>query len=200
MILRIYPENPSEKAVRQVADILRSGGVIIYPTDGVYAYGCALCNPRGIDKIRAASGKEGSDFSVVCADLSSVSAYAKVDTPVFKLLKRNLPGPFTFILEASSKTPDKCLERKKTVGIRIPDNAIARAIVEELGCPLVSASVKNADLEAEYTTDPSLIHEQYSSRVDLVVDGGYGNDVPSTVVDCTGNEPVIVREGMGQLQ
>ena len=200
MILRIYPENPSEKAVRQVADTLRSGGIIIYPTDGVYAYGCALSNPKGIDKIRTASGKKGSDFSIVCADLSTISTYAKVSTPVFKLLKRNLPGPFTFILEASSKTPDKCLERRKTIGIRIPENPITRAIVEELGCPLLSSSVKTDELETEYATDPSLIDEQFGANVDLIVDGGYGHIVPSTVVDCTSDEPIIVREGMGQLR
>jgi len=200
MILRIYPENPSEKTVRQVADLLRAGGIIIYPTDGVYAYGCALSNPKGIDKLRAVSGKGSSDFSIVCADLSTVATYAKVSTPLFKLLKKNLPGPFTFILEASSKTPNKCLERRKNVGIRIPDNPIALAIIEELGCPLLSASVKNDDLETEYTTDPSLIHEYFGHKVDLVVDGGYGEFIPSTVVDCTGDEPIILREGKGELR
>ena len=144
--------------------------------------------------------KGGSDFSMVCADLSTVATYAKVSTPLFKLLKRNLPGPFTFILEASSKTPNKCLERRKNVGIRIPDNPIALAIIEELGCPLLSASVKNDDLETEYTTDPSLIHEYFGHKVDLVVDGGYGEFIPSTVVDCTGDEPIILREGKGELR
>ncbi len=200
MLLKVYPENPSEKAIRQVAEVLRSGGIVIYPTDSVYAYGAALCSARGIERLRQASGKAGSDFSIVCADLATISTYARVDTPTFKLLKRNLPGPFTFILEASNKTPEKCLERKKTVGVRIPDNAIARAIVEELGSPLVSASVKDPELEEEYTTDPSLIHEQYGTRVDLVVDGGYGHNEPSTVVDCTGDGVEIIRPGIGDLQ
>lgn len=197
MLLKIYPDNPSEKAIRQVVELLHAGGLIVYPTDSLYAYGAALCNPRGVDRLRQATGKTGNNFSIICNDLSTVAAFARVDTPTFKLLKRNLPGPFTFLLEASSKMPERCLERKKTVGVRIPSNPIARAIVEALEAPLVSASVKNPDLEEEYTSDPSLIHEYYGDKVDAVIDGGYGYSEPSTIVDCTGDEPLIIRQGIG---
>lgn len=200
MTIRIYPENPNEKHIAQVVDILRNDGVIIYPTDSVYAFGCSLHSLKAIDKLKTISGKLGNDLSVVCPDLSAISMYAKVDTPTFKLLKRNIPGPFTFILNASGKVPEKFLEKKKTVGIRIPDNNIALAIVSELGYPLVSSSVKDPDSETEYTTDPSLIYERYSSSIDLLVDGGYGNIEPTTVIDCTGEEPEIVREGIGDLK
>lgn len=200
MTIRIYPENPNEKHIAQVVDILRNDGVIIYPTDSVYAFGCSLHSLKAIDKLKTISGKLGNDLSVVCPDLSAISMYAKVDTPTFKLLKRNIPGPFTFILNASGKVPEKFLEKKKTVGIRIPDNNIALAIVSALGYPLVSSSVKDPDSETEYTTDPSLIYERYSSSIDLLVDGGYGNIEPTTVIDCTGEEPEIVREGIGDLK
>ena len=185
MLIRIYPENPNEKAIAQVVDILRRDGVIVYPTDSVYAFGCSLHSTRAIERIRTLTGKQGDDFSIICHDLSGIAAYARVDTPTFKLMKRNLPGPFTFLLSASNKVPDKFLDRKKTVGVRIPANGIPLAIVEALGNPLV--------------TDPSLIYERYGDRVDMVVDGGYGNAEPSTIVDCTGDEPEIIREGIGEL-
>ena len=201
MIIRIYPQNPNEKAIAQVVGILERDGVIIYPTDGVYAFGCSLRSPRAIEKLRNITGKEGDDLAIVCPDLSLIATYAKVDTPVFKILKRNLPGPFTFILNASGKVPDKFLERRKTIGVRVPDNAIPLEIVRALGCPLITSSVKEPGSggETEYTTDPSLIHERYESLVDAVVDGGYGNVLPTTVVDCTSDEPVILREGIGEL-
>ena len=190
MLIRIYPENPNEKAIAQVVDILRRDGVIVYPTDSVYAFGCSLHSTRAIERIRTLTGKQGDDFSIICHELSGIAAYARVDTPTFKLMKRNLPGP---------KVPDKFLVRKKTVGVRIPANGIPLAIVEALGNPLVTASVKTPGPETEYTTDPSLIYERYGDRVDMVVDGGYGNAEPSTIVDCTGDEPEIIREGIGEL-
>ena len=199
MIIKIYPQNPNEKSVAQAADILARDGVIIYPTDSVYAFGCSLKSTKAIERIRAITGKTGPDFSIICPDLSVVAAYAKVDNTVFKLLKRNLPGPFTFILNASGKIPDKFLEKKKTVGIRIPDNGIPIALVEALGNPMVTASVKDSR-EEEYTTDPSLIYERYGTLVDAVIDGGYGNHVPTTVVDCTDPDDIsILREGIGNL-
>ncbi len=199
MLIRIYPENPNEKAITQVADLLSHDGVIIYPTDSVYAFGCSLHSTRAIERLRTLTGKRGDDFSIVCHDLSDIATYARVETPTFKLMKRNLPGPFTFLLNASNKVPDKFLNHKKTVGVRIPANGIPLAIVEALGNPLVTASVKELDSVTEYTTDPSLIHEHYGERVDMVIDGGYGNNEPSTIVDCTGEEPEIVREGIGEL-
>ena len=166
-MIKIYAQNPNEKAVARVADVLRSDGVIVYPTDSVYAFGCSIRSPKAIERLRALSGKKGDEFSIVCPDLSTISAYARVDNAVFKVLKRNLPGPFTFVLNASGKVPDKFLEKRKTVGVRIPDHAVALAIVEALGHPLVTASVK--DSEEEYTTDPSLIEERYGY-------GGGGGD------------------------
>ena len=199
MLIRIYPENPNEKAIAQVVEILQHDGVIIYPTDSVYAFGCSLRSNRAIERLRTLTGKQGNDFSIICADLSGIATYARVDNPVFKLMKRNLPGPFTFLLNASSKVPDKYLERKKTIGVRIPGNAIPVAIVKALGNPLVTASVKTPDNETEYTTDPSLLNDLYGERVDAVIDGGYGHLDPTTVVECTGDEPEIVREGIGEL-
>ena len=197
-MIKIYAQNPNEKAVARVADVLRSDGVIVYPTDSVYAFGCSIRSPKAIERLRALSGKKGDEFSIVCPDLSTISAYARVDNAVFKVLKRNLPGPFTFVLNASGKVPDKFLEKRKTVGVRIPDHAVALAIVEARGHPLVTASVK--DSEEEYTTDPSLIEERYGSAVDAVIDGGYGLCVPTTVVDCTDESNIVVlREGVGEL-
>ena len=197
-MIKIYAQSPNEKAVARVADVLRSDGVIVYPTDSVYAFGCSIRSPKAIERLRALSGKKGDEFSIVCPDLSTISAYARVDNAVFKVLKRNLPGPFTFVLNASGKVPDKFLEKRKTVGVRIPDHAVALAIVEARGHPLVTASVK--DSEEEYTTDPSLIEERYGSAVEAVIDGGYGLCVPTTVVDCTDESNIVVlREGIGEL-
>lgn len=198
-MIRIYPKNPDEKAVARVVDILRRDGVIVYPTDGVYAFGCSIRSAKAIERIRVLSGRQGNDFTIVCPDLSTVSVYARVSNAVFKLLRRNLPGPFTFVLNASGKVPDKFLEKRKTVGVRIPAHAVPVALVEVLGCPLVTASVKDSD-EEEYTTDPSLIEERYGPRVDAVIDGGYGTQTPSTVVDCTDESDIrILREGAGEL-
>ena len=199
MIVKIYPENPNRKALEQVADVLRNDGVIVYPTDTVYAFGCSLRSPKAIERLKALRGRKENDMAIVCPDLSNISLYARVDTPVFKLLKRNLPGPFTFILKASGKVPDKFLEHRKNIGVRIPEHPIAHATVDTLGHPLVPAPVKDEDEVIEYTTDPELIHEKYRNLVDLVVNGGYGNNEASTVVDCTGEEFEIVRQGLGEL-
>lgn len=200
MIVKIYPENPNEKSIAQVVDVLRADGVIIYPTDGVYAYGCSLRSPKAIERLKAIKNKSESAFSIMCADLSCISDYAKVDTPTFKLLKRNLPGPFTFILQASSRVPEKVLERRKTIGVRIAANNIPLAIVRELGEPLITSSVKEHDEIIEYMTDPELIHEQWGGEVDLVVDGGYGTNIPTTLVDLYDGEIEILREGGGELK
>ncbi len=199
MLIKIYPENPNERAISRVAEILRADGVIIYPTDSVYAFGCSLKSVRAIEKIRALKDKKATDMAIVCSDLSHIADYARVDTPTFKILKRHLPGPFTFILRPSNRMPEKFLMKRHDVGVRIPDNNIVSEIVRALGCPLVTTSVKDDDEVIEYTTDPSLIDEKYGHSVDIVIDGGYGNNHPSTVVDCTGDEPEIVRQGIGEL-
>ena len=200
MIIKIYPENPNEKAIAKVADALRGDGVIIYPTDGVYAYGCSLSSPRAFERLRKIRDKAEDSFSIMCADLSHISDYAKVDNPTFKLLKRNLPGPFTFILQASSRLPDKLLGKRKTIGVRIADNAIALAIVRELGIPLITCSVKEEGGSAdEYVTDPELINEERGAQVDMIIDGGYGSMLPTTLIDLSDEEPEIVRQGGGEL-
>lgn len=203
MIIKLYPENPNERTVRQVADILRDGGVIVYPTDTVYALGCAIDQPKAIERLRTIrGGKDSTELSIVCSEIGEVAEFAKVDNLVFKLLRRNLPGPFTFILPASSKISDKVMVGRKTVGIRIPDNSIAQAIVRELGMPLVTASVRtdNVGEEIEYITDPELIHERYPA-VEAVVDGGMGDNHASTVADCTqSGEVEIVRQGLRELE
>lgn len=197
MLIKIYPENPNPCQVREVVSILSSGGVIAYPTDTVYAFGCSMGSPKAIEKLRELKGKKQTEMSIICSDLSHLSDYAKVDNTTFRILKRNLPGPFTFILNATGKTPDKVLENRKTIGIRIPNNEITLAIVRELGVPLVTTSIR--DDEQEYLTDPELIEEKYT-QLQAVVDGGYGEVIASTVVDCTDGEPVIIREGIQELQ
>ncbi len=198
MLIKIYPQNPNPKALAQVVDILENDGVIVYPTDTAYAFGCSLRSAKAIERIKAIRGKKETDMAIICSDLSHIADYARVDTPTFKLLKRNLPGVFTFILPASGKVPDKFLEKRKHIGIRIPDSPIALALVTLSEHPLVTASVKDDDM-VEYTIDPELIDEKYGALVDAVIDGGYGEPGFSTVVDCTGEEPEIVREGLGEL-
>ncbi len=202
MLLKIYPENPSPKFIQQVVDSLRNGGLIIYPTDSVYAIACDLYQPKAVASLAQLKGikPEKANFSLICADLSHLSEFAKpLDNAVFKIMKKALPGPYTFILEASNKVPKIFQHNKKKIGIRVPDNAIALEIVKELGNPLVSTSVKDDDEIIEYTTDPELIHERYKDYVDYVIDGGYGNNEASTVLDCSGNEIEIIREGIGDL-
>ena len=199
MLTKIYERNPSEKELQRVVDVLERDGIVIYPTDSVYAFGCSLRSPRAIDRLRRIRGKSSGELAVVFGSIAQIAEYCRVDNAAFRTLKRNLPGPFTFVLAASSRVPDKALERRQTIGVRIPANAVARAVVSALGCPLVTASVRE-DGEAEDTTDPELIHERYGREVSLVIDGGTGDCVPTTVVDLTGGEPEVLREGRGELR
>jgi tRNA threonylcarbamoyl adenosine modification protein (Sua5/YciO/YrdC/YwlC family) len=200
MLIKIYKENPNSKAIAQVVNILREGGIIIYPTDTVYAMGCDALNIRAVEKICKIKGinPQKSNLSIICPNLSNISEYAKVSNPVFKLMKRNLPGAFTFILNATNSLP-KIYKNRKEVGIRIPDNKIILTLVEELGNPILTTSVRDKDDFLEYCTDPELIEEEYGSIVDQVIDGGYGGLEPSTIVDCTDEEIKIVRQGKGAL-
>jgi tRNA threonylcarbamoyl adenosine modification protein (Sua5/YciO/YrdC/YwlC family) len=200
-LLKIYPENPNPKAIQNVVDVLKKGGLIIYPTDTVYGLGCDITNVKALERIAKIKGVklERSNFSFICHDLSNLSDYVtQIETPIFKLLKRTLPGPYTFILPGANSLPYP-FKKKKTVGIRIPDNSIALNIVEALGNPIVSTSIHDEDAILEYTTDPELIHEKWSSKVDLVIDGGYGDNQPSTVLEVMGSEITIVREGKGTI-
>ena len=201
--IRLYEENPDPRRVRQIVDILRDGGVIIYPTDTVYGLGCDITNQRAVEKICKIKGinPKKHNFSFVCADLSNIAQYTRViSKPVFKMMKKGLPGPFTFILEASSQVPKILHSNKKTVGIRVPNHGVPKAIVEELGQPILSTSIYDEDEIIEYSTDPELIFEKYQNQVDVVIDGGYGANIPSTILDCTGEEVVLVREGLGQFE
>lgn len=200
MLIKIYPENPNMKNVMQVVDILRAGGVVVYPTDGVYAFGCSIKSVKGVERIKNIRGKKESGFSIMCSDLGNIADYARVDNAEFRTLKRNLPGPFTFILNASSRVPDKILGKRKTIGIRVADNQIPLTIIKELGEPLVTSSVKADDDVIEYITDPELIEEKWGGIVDAVIDGGYGDIVPTTLVDLTGDDVEILREGGGELK
>lgn len=203
MIRKIYPQNPNPKEILRVVEILRDGGVIIYPTDTVYGIGCDITKTKAVERIARIKGidPEKTRFSFIVYDLSHLADYTKpIDNQVYKLMKRNLPGPFTFILEANNNVPKILKSKKKTVGIRIPDNPIIREIVRELGNPILTTSVHSGDEILDYTTDPELIHEDMGNLVDLVIDGGFGNNIPSTIVDCTGTEPVVTREGLGILE
>lgn len=198
MIVRIYPQNPAEREVQRVVDALEHDAVIVYPTDSVYAYGCSLHSPRGLERLKQLTGKRNDTLTILCDGISRIAEYCRVDNAAFRILKRNLPGAVTFLLEASSRMPDKALQRRRTIGVRIPDNPIACAIVERLGCPLITASLKSDD-EAEYMTDPELIYERYGREVTLVVDGGVGSINPTTVVDLTQGEPEVIRQGAAEL-
>lgn len=200
MLTKIYEQNPSQKELTKVVEALERDGIVIYPTDSVYAFGCSLHAPKAVERLRRMRGKSADDVTLVFASIAQIAEYCRVDNTVFRILKRNLPGPFTFILPASSRVPDKALERRRTIGVRIPSNGVARTVVEALGCPMVTASVKDDDEVVEYTTDPELIDERYGREVALVIDGGIGDNVPTTVVDLTGDEPEILREGKGELQ
>ena len=203
MLIKLYEENPNQREIEKVLEVLRGGGIIIYPTDTVYGIGCDITNVKAVEKVANYKNVkiEKSNMSFICSDLSHLSDYAKpISNQVFKLLKRNLPGPFTFILEANSNVPKYFKGKKKTVGIRVPENNIIREIVRQLGNPILSTSVYDEDSVIEYTTDPELIHEKFEDFADLVIDGGYGDNVPSTVIDCTSDVPVIVRQGKGIVQ
>jgi len=203
MLVRIYDNNPNEKSIQQVVDILKKGGIIIYPTDTVYGIGCDITNQKAIEKVCEIRGLKAdkANLSFICYDLTDISLYTKpFDTTVFRVLKKALPGPFTFIFNASSQVPKLLSSKKKTVGIRVPDNNIVREIVRVLGNPIVTASIRDEDDILEYSTDPELIHEKYENLVDLVIDGGYGDNVASTVVDLTEGEFEIIRAGKGNLE
>lgn len=200
MLVKIYGDNPSERELKRVVEALERDGIVIYPTDSVYAFGCSLRSAKAVERLRRLRGRSEAPLTVVFHDIAQVAEYCRVDNATFRILKRNLPGPFTFLLPASSRVPDKALERRRTIGIRIPAHPVARAVVEALGCPMITASVKDDDEVVEYTTDPELIEERYGREVSLVIDGGMGDNVPTTVVDLTGDEPEIVREGRAELQ
>jgi tRNA threonylcarbamoyl adenosine modification protein (Sua5/YciO/YrdC/YwlC family) len=200
MLIRIHPEIPSHRQILKVVEILREGGVIIYPTDTVYGLGCDITKARAVERIARIRGVnlEKANFSFICHDLSHLSVYTKqISNPTFKLMKKYLPGPYTFVLEANSNVPKVFKNRKKTIGIRIPANNIPLAIVKELGNPILTTSIHDYDSLIDYTTDAETIHENMGKLVDLVVDGGFGNNIPSTVVDCTVEPPVVLRQGLG---
>jgi len=199
--IKIYEENPNEAAIKKVVDVLRSGGLIIYPTDTVYGLGCDITNTKALERVAKIKGikLEKANFSFVCCDLSNISDYIKqIDTATFKILKRALPGPYTFILTGNNDLP-KEFRKKKTVGIRVPNNNIVLEIVRKLGNPIISTSIHDEDEVLEYSTDPELIFEKWQHLVDIVVDGGYGENIPSTIIDLSGFEPEIIREGKGSL-
>ena len=200
MLIRLYEQNPNRKEIDKVIGILREGGIIIYPTDTVYAMGCDALNVRAVEKICKLKGlnPQKNHLSIICPDLSNISEYAKVSNTIFKLMKRNLPGPFTFILNATNSLP-KIYKNRKEVGIRVPNNNITLTLARELGNPLLTASVRDKDEWMEYSIDPELIEEEYGNEVDAVIDGGYGGLEPSTIVNCTTDEIEIIRQGKGEL-
>ncbi len=202
MMIRIHPDTPSLRQIETAVQILADGGLVVYPTDSVYAIGCSLLKPKAIERLARLRGMKANKarFSFVFHDLSDLALYTRpISNPVFKMIRRVTPGPFTFILEANNKIPKLVLSNRKTIGIRIPDNNIARELVHHLGHPMLSTSVHDDDDIVEYTTDPELIHEKYQHEVDLVINGGYGDNEVTTVVDCTGPEIEILRQGKGVL-
>jgi tRNA threonylcarbamoyl adenosine modification protein (Sua5/YciO/YrdC/YwlC family) len=202
-LLKIHPDNPESRKIERVVTKLRDGGIVIYPTDTIYGIGCDLFNRKAVEKLCQilAIKPQKLNLSFICSDMSQISEYVKrIDTPVFKILKKNLPGPYTFILESSSKVPKVLDVNKKTVGIRIPDHAIPQAIVQQLGNPIITSSIKDEDKIKEYTTDPEEIYEDLKNIVDLVIDGGIGGNIPSTIVDCTSDQLQIIRQGLGEFE
>lgn len=199
--IKLYEENPNPKQVEKIVEVLRRGGLVIYPTDTVYGLGCDITNSKALQRLARIKGikLEKANWSFICPDLSNLSDYVRqIDSSTFKILKRALPGPYTFILPGNNNLP-KDFKKKKTVGIRVPDNNIAKALVEGLGNPIVSTSIHDEDDILEYTTDPELIHEKWDNLVDVVIDGGYGDNVASTVIDLSSGEPEVIREGKGSL-
>lgn len=201
-LVRIYEDNPSPKELQRIAKAMKDGALVIYPTDTVYGLGCDINHKGALEKVAKIRGVklEKANFSFICESLSDLSEYvSQIDTATFKILKRNLPGPYTFILPGNNNLPS-VFKKKKTVGIRVPDNSIAIGLVQALGNPIISTSIKDEDEVIEYTTDPSLIIEKWDKLVDYVIDGGYGDNVASTVIDLTGDEPVLIREGKGSVE
>lgn len=201
MLLKLYEDNPNQREIDKVINTLRDGGIVIYPTDTLYAFGCDALNVRAVERICNIKGlnPQKNNLSIICHNLSDISEYAKVDTSTFKLMRRNLPGPFTFILNTTSTLP-KIYKNRKTVGIRIPDNNIIRELVKQLGNPILTTSITIEENEAiEYSTNPELIYEKWANIVDIVIDGGNGGLEPSTIIDCTNNMAEIVRQGKGEL-
>jgi len=197
--IKIYPENPNESSIAKVVKVLKEGGLVIYPTDTVYGLGCDITNTKALERIAKIKGikLEKANFSFICHDLSNISDYIRqIDTATFKILKRTLPGPYTFILPGNNNLP-KEFKKKKTVGIRVPNNAIVLEIVKLLGNPIVSTSIYDEDEVLEYSTDPELIFEKWQNKVELIIDGGYGDNQPSTIIDLSEGEPVVIREGKG---
>jgi tRNA threonylcarbamoyl adenosine modification protein (Sua5/YciO/YrdC/YwlC family) len=200
-LVRLHPHTPDERRLRAIAGALREGAVVIYPTDTIYGLGCDIHNARAVERVARIKGvkPQKNDFSFICYDLSHIADYARVDDAAFKLMKRLLPGPFTFILTVSSRVPKLLQTSRKTVGIRVPDHAIPRGLVRELGNPIITTSVRAEDPLTEYETDPELIYEQFKHLVDIVIDGGPGGNVPSTIIDATTDEFAVVRQGLGQF-
>jgi tRNA threonylcarbamoyl adenosine modification protein (Sua5/YciO/YrdC/YwlC family) len=202
-LLKIYPENPVGRQLSKVIDVLNHGGVIIYPTDTVYGIGCDIFNQKAVERVARIKGlkPEKANFSFICYDLSHISDFAsRIDNNTFKLMKKCLPGPYTFILPAGNQVPNLFKSPKKTVGIRIPDNSIMRELVRQLGHPIMTTSLKDDNDIVEYMTDPGLIFERYQKLVDIVIDGGYGDTRFSTIIDCTGAQPIVIREGKGDVE
>ncbi len=203
MLLKIYSDSPSHRNVQSVVKTFNEGGLVVFPTDTIYGLGCGIKHIKAVNRISRMKGiKKGeANFSLILNSLSMLSEFTKpFPNHIFRLIRKNLPGPFTFILEANSNIPKIFQSKKKTIGIRIPDNNILNAIIEELGSPIITTSIKDEDEIIEYTTDPELIYEKYENMVDIVIDGGYGDNEASTIVDCTSGEPVILRQGKGILK
>lgn len=201
--MKIYPESPAPRHVKQVVDAFNKGNLVIFPTDTIYGLGCGIKHIKAVNRISLIKGikKNEANFSMIINNMSMLAEFTKpIDNHIFRLMRKNLPGPFTFILNASSNVPKIFQSRKKTIGIRIPDNNIIRTIIDELGTPVITTSIRDDDEIVEYTTDPELIHEKYTDMVDIVIDGGYGSNEASTIVDCTSGEPVILRQGKGLLE
>lgn len=200
MIVKLYENNTNLPQIRKVVEVLRDGGIIIFPTDTVYAFGCDIFKPSAVEKIAKFKEKDvrKSEMSFICHEISQISEFARMDDDAFRLIRKNLPGPFTFLLQGSQRLP-KLFKNKKIVGIRMPNNSIALEIVRELGNPIMVSSIFTDDDTLEYLTDPELIEEKFGHMVDLVIDGGYGGLEPSTIIDCTGDEPEIVRQGKGEV-
>lgn len=199
--IKLYEKGTDMRKIDQIISCLKDGGVIIYPTDTVYGMGCDIHNTRAVERICQIKGikPNKNNFSFICYDLSHISDYAKVSNAAFKLMKKALPGPFTFVLDGNNKVPKVLAQGKKTVGIRIPDNEITRLIVKELGNPIITTSIRDEDDIVEYSTDPELIFEKFQNVVDIVIDGGFGNNIPSTIVDATSDDFEVIRQGLGEL-